>query len=76
LCFGGRPFGSGATRRASASAICRLKRASPSAHPPFVAARSAGRLPTDKVRIARRAEQLAVRLLPSDRIGPEPVNSA
>ena len=25
------------------------------------------------IRIARRAEQLAVRLLPSDRIGPEPV---
>jgi hypothetical protein len=52
--LGGRPFGSGATRRLSALtieslddqepwrsralAICRLKRASPSAHPPFVAA--------------------------------------
>jgi hypothetical protein len=39
--LGGRPFGSGAARRPSALAICRSKRASPSALRPFVAARSA-----------------------------------
>jgi hypothetical protein len=39
FCLGGRPFGSGATLRPSALAIYGLKRASPSADPPFVAAR-------------------------------------
>jgi len=41
LAFGGRPFGSGVTRRPRALAIRRLKRVPPTAHPPFVAARNA-----------------------------------
>ena len=40
-CFGGRPFGSGPTRRPSACAMSCLNSSRPSAHPPFVAARNA-----------------------------------
>ena len=41
----GRPLGSGVTRRRSVSASWRSKLASPSAHPPLVAARSASTKP-------------------------------
>lgn len=40
-CFGGRPLGNGPTRRPSACAMSFLNSSRPSAHPPFVAARSA-----------------------------------
>jgi hypothetical protein len=65
LCFGGRPFDAAADRRGDLPL-----EACPAERPSAVRGRTQL---VDKIRIERRAEQLEARLLPFDRINPEPV---
>jgi len=60
--FGGRPFGSSATRRFSARAILRSKRSPPIAQPPLLAARRS----VDEGFVERAAEQGTIKKINSD----------